>query len=248
MHPVCQEVFPMLPLLTACPDLLSHCQNPNSMYKMDAMLPCEHIETIMFSNNKDDDPHTTIGHCSYLVHHPTVGLWHVTNILSMLVDISMESATSYDAAPAFQDYLAWILDSLLVSHELQKRWRTSPQLQESCKKSSIMSFCTVFALVSSLRDFLTKPMLRKSYILLSVLCADLLEAPANMSETPLRSTICSSILNLATICAKDQVLQRAVCLHLVPAIEVCLADEVTRASMDKDLQVCSSSDAHMNIY
>jgi serine/threonine-protein kinase ATR len=236
-----------LPLLTGFLALFGHCHNPNSVHRIDATLPCDHIETSIFSNDKDDDSQLAISHCTYLVHDPAVGLWHVTNILSMLVDISMESATSYDATPAFQDYLAWMLDSFLVSHDLQRRWRINPQLQESCKKSAVMSFCAVHALMSSLRGFLTDSMLRKGYVLLSILCADLLEHPADISDKLVRSNLCSSIMNLATVCTNDQLMHRVVCLHLVPAIEASLFDEVTRANLGKDFQVRSSLDTFVDI-
>lgn len=192
----------------------------------------------MFSNNKEEENQTTIFDCAYLIDDPAVGLWHVTNILSMLVDISMESAMSHDATPAFQDYLAWILDSILISHDLPKRWRMNPRLHELCRKSAVMSFCTVHALLTSHLDFLTEPMLRKGYVLLSILSADLVEHHGDLREKPVLINLCSSILHLVAICKKSHLMRRAVSLHLVPTLEAFLLDLEAHTNLGKDFQVC----------
>jgi serine/threonine-protein kinase ATR len=191
----------------------------------------------MFSYEKDESQDAIL-HCTYSIHDPAVGLWHVTNLLSILVDVSMESVTSHDPTPAFQDYLAWMLDSFLMAHDLQKRWKANPILHEACKKSEVMSFCSVHAFLSSLAEFLTESMLRKGYILLSALCADLLESPADLSDKSIHLNLCSSILNLVAVCEKHHSLRRVISLHLLPAIEACLLDEMTCSTLGNDFQVC----------
>jgi len=204
-------------------------------------LPYDTIDTSMFSYEKDDTLPDVILNCTYVIRDASTGLWHATNVLSMLVDISMESASSHDATPAFQDYLAWILESFLTIHELQKRWEKNPTLQEACKKSKILSFCTVHALLSSLRKFLSDSILRKGYALLSILCADLLESSADLTEKSVQINLCSGILNLVAICQEHDSMRRVLSLHLIPAVQSAMADERICSNLGKDFQVCVMS-------
>jgi serine/threonine-protein kinase ATR len=115
-------------------------------------------------------------------------------------------------------------------------------LYDACKKSEAMLFCTVHALLSSLRDFLTDSMFRKGYVLLSILCAGLLEHPAELSEKSIRLNLCSSILNLVAICKKHHSMRQIISLHLAPAIEASLVDDVACANLGQNFQVCPSCD------
>lgn len=217
--------------------LLGHLQTPNSMHRLDAILPFGRIDSFMFFNISEDDSEASNSYCTYSIRDPSAGIWHVSNLLSMLVDITMETASSHDATPAFQDYLAWLLESFLVSHHLQKRFEVNPDLYEICKKSRVLSFCTLHALLASLRSHMTDPMLKKGYALLSILCADLLETPAYLSEESITVTICSSILNLAVICKSHYSLRRVISLHLMPSIKSALLDEAVRTKLGTDFQV-----------
>ena len=175
--------------------------------------------------------------CTYVIHNAADGLWHGANLLSMLVDISMEAAASFDATPAFQDYLAWILDSFLEVHELQARWQGSPTLGRSCEKVDSLSFCAVHAILTTLRESLSDNILRKGYVFLSLLCAALLEDTSNVSETPIRLNLCSCLLNLVAICNQHDSMRRAISLHLLPAVQVVLADNSKAMTLGNDFQV-----------
>lgn len=216
--------------------MLACLPNSNGAHLLPITLPSDSIGASMFAN-KDDESQMTASNCTYTIYNSSMGIWHATNILAMLVDISMESANSHDATPAFQDYLAWILDSFLTSHGLQKRWEPYPQLREACKKSEILAFCAVQALLSSLENFLSDSMTRKGYALLSILCSDLLAPQSDVIEKSLHVNICSSILNLSVICKKYDSMRRIISLHLIPAIDTALLDPVISADLGKDFQV-----------
>lgn len=200
------------------------------------ILPSRDPDYPSLSNDKQGQPNPA-SQRTYVVQDATEGLWHVTQLLSMLVDISLEAATSHDATPAFQDYLAWLLDSFLVTHELQKRLRNNPNLQQSETRLEILSFCALHALLSSLRDSLSPLVLRKGYVLLSILCADLLEDPSSLSDKSVRLSFCSSLMNLTVVCNQHQSVHRVVSHHLLAMVKTTLTDESTIATLGKDFKV-----------
>jgi serine/threonine-protein kinase ATR len=177
----------------------------------------------MSSFEGTDESLGSSAHCNYVIRDAADALSHARNVLSMLVDISMAAATSYDATPAFQDYVGWLLDSFLVTHELHKKWRANTSLHPSCSEACVMPFCSVHALLTALRESLPSSLLRKGYTLLSILCADLLEDPTQVSQSSIQLSVCSSIMNLADICRKYDSVRRAVSLHLIPVIRATLS-------------------------
>jgi serine/threonine-protein kinase ATR len=140
----------------------------------------------------------------------------------MLVDVSMAAATSYDATPAFQDYVGWLLDSFLATHELHKKWRANPSSHPSCSDVCLLPFCSVHALLTSLRESLSPSLMRKGYNSLSMFCTDLLEDPTQLSKSSIQISLCSSIMNLAAGCQKYDSVRRAVSLHLLPVVHATL--------------------------
>lgn len=223
---------------------LSHLQHPSTISHgklSDIILPSDAFDILSYiyesTQGKDDTSQSAESNCTYNIHGAESGLGHVTNILTMLVDISMESASSYDATAAFQDYLAWIFESFLTAHELQNKWQIDVTLRESCKKSEIMSFCALHALLSSLQEKLSASMLRKGYALLSIFCADLLKTPADLTDKLIQLKICSSVLNLVAVCKDHDSMRRVVLLHLVPAIQTIFQDEVACAALSNDFKV-----------
>ena len=219
--------------------LLGHLQSPTIISHgntINAILPSREPEYPSLSNDKQGRPNPA-SQCTYIVQDATEGLWHVTQLLSMLVDISLEAASSYDATPAFQDYLAWLLDSFLLTHELQKRLRNNPNLRQSETRLEILSFCALHALLSSLRDSLSPLVLRKGYVLLSILCADLLENPSSLSGKSILLSFCSSLINLTIVCNQHQSVRRVVSLHLVAIVKTALTDEGAIATLGKDFKV-----------
>lgn len=221
--------------------MLGHFQNSNlaSYGKMvNITLPYDTIDTSMFSQEREDDTmRDSIPNCTYVIKDAASGIWHATNVLSMLVDISMASASSHDATPAFQDYLVWILESFLMIHDIQTKWKSNSTFQESCKKSKILCFCATHALLTSLRNFLSESMLRKGYALVSLLCASLLERPTDLIEKSNQLSLCSSILNLVTVCNEHESMRKLLALHLIPAVKYAMSDEESCLILGKDFQV-----------
>jgi len=152
--------------------------------------------------------------------------------------VSMAAVTSYDATPAFQDYVGWLLDSFLVTHELHKKWRGNPSLHPSCSDFCLLPFCSVHALLTALRETLSSSLLRKGYNLLSMFCADLFDDPTQLSKSSIQLNLCSSIINLAAGCQKYDSVRRAVSLHLMPTVHSAFANEnIVISGMGNDLKV-----------
>jgi serine/threonine-protein kinase ATR len=220
---------------------LDHLQNPNIVShsnKLDITLPADDMSRFMSIFEGTETSPVSRNHCSYVIRDATEGLSHARNVLSMLVDISMAAVTSYDATLAFQDYVGWLLDSFLVTHELHKKWRASLSLHPSCSEACAMPFCSVHALLTALQESLSPSLLRKGYTLLSMLCAYLLEDPTQGLQSSIRLSVCSSIMNLAGICHKYDSVRRVASLHLIPVIYATLSGGNTVISnMGNDLKV-----------
>jgi len=205
---------------------------------MDIVLPSDDMRGfVSFVAGNDGSPTSAID-CTYIICDATEALDHARNVLSTLVDVSIAAAASYDATPAFQDYLGWLLDSFLATHELHKKWQGNPSLHLSCSEFCLLPFCSVHALLTALRDSLASSLLRKAYNLLSVLCTDLLEDSAQLSKTSIQLNLCSSIMNLAVGCRKYDSVRRGVSLHLLPLIRSTFTGEDTVVgSMGNNLKV-----------
>ena len=191
----------------------------------------------MFSHDSDGTPSDPIPNCTYLIRFASEGICHVANILCILVDISVAAAASYDVAPAFQDYMAWMLESFLATHEQRKRLQDDLSLYETCRKSSLTSFCSLHTLLSTTKAFFSASILRKGCTILSILCTDLIEKTTGLTEHPIQLTLCSSLLNLVAICKEHYSMHRVVSLHLIPAIRLALSDESRSSSLGEDFKV-----------
>ena len=176
--------------------------------------------------------------CTYRIFDPTEGLRHVTNLLSVLVEISTEAVRSYDATSAFQDYLAWILDSILGVHELHKRRRETPQLLQFNNQLEELLFCTVHALVGGVKSFMSLMILHKSYVILAILCADIIGRPAELSGDTIRITLCSSLLILSMVCKEDDSMHRLVSFHITTAVVAALESEIVCSMLGDDFKAC----------
>jgi serine/threonine-protein kinase ATR len=165
----------------------------------------------------------------------------------MLVDISMEAATSYDATPAFQDYLAWMLDSFLGIHELQKRRRESLNLPQSYNKLEELSFCAVHALISAVKDSMSPTIVHKCNVLLSILVADILERPADLSGDSIRVSLCSCLLTLSAACKEDDPMCRLVSPHIMATVTAVLGDEGVCNILGDDFKVCARHGGQLHL-
>lgn len=218
-------------------DMLSHLQNP-SIIPQGNMIPisspADDLESSAFSQQKEDSPFPLP---RYTISEATHAFRHVSHLLSILVDASVEAVSSFDATPAFQDYLVWMFDSFLAMHDLQKRWHANPELQQVCIDTCLLSFRNLELLLFSVGEELSPAILRKGYLLFSIFCADFLGTPEALQETPDRFKICRGLLNLIAVCKKHDFIRGAVDLHLLPAIATALQDEDTRSKLGNDFQV-----------
>ena len=221
-------------------DILSQLQNHDimsSVHTLDVVLNFDAMDPSAPSFENEARQVASI-HSSYTIQDPVAGLCHVTNVLSMLVDICMESATSHHATPAFQDYLAWLLDSFLVCHGVEKRWQATPLFSKSCEQSEVMALSAMQALLSALRISLPEAVLRKGCELLAILIVDLLENSSRILNKTVTYSVCSGLLTLATVCKRHESTRRSVALRLVPSIRVALNNDTTFLALGKDFQVC----------
>ncbi|KAF4624113.1 hypothetical protein G7Y89_g14062 [Cudoniella acicularis] len=222
---------------------LGHLQSPAIIQhgKMSAVvLPFESLDSSAFSYDRETAS-GSVPLCTYTISDAVHAFWHINNLLAILIDISMAAAITFDATPAFQDYLAWVMDSLFAAHELQRRWRANPQLLQYIKGSTINIICAVQALVSSLRKYISDSLLRKGYLILSIVCAEFLEDLDEVSELSDSHIICSSLLQLAVISKEHDSVLRSVSLHLVPAITATLGNENALAKLGTDFQKAARS-------
>ena len=220
--------------------MLSHLHNRATFshnLMIDVYLPAGEVEQFIFFHHSDGSSSNVVPNCTYLIRFASEGICHVANILCMLVDISMAAAASYDPTPAYQDYMAWMLDSFLTAHEQRKLLKADAQLYESCRRSDIATFSSLQAILSASKAALSDTILQKGYTILSILCADLLETAEDLAEPTLQLSVCSSILNLVGLCRGHFSMHRVVSLHLVPAIQLALKDGSKSSGLGKDFQV-----------
>ena len=204
---------------------------------IDLCLPMDKVEQTMFSHDSVETSSTVIRNCTYVVKTAQEGICHAANILSMLVDISVAAAASYDPTPAYQDYTVWMMDSLLATHEQSKKLQTETSLSEACRKSDMICFSSIHALLFASRTSLRTTVLRKGYAVLSILCAGLIENVEDLTQQPILLKVCNSLLKLAAICKEHDSVLRAVSLQLVPAIQNNLNDNSKMLSLGGDFQV-----------
>jgi serine/threonine-protein kinase ATR len=96
---------------------LDRLQNPNILSHtqvVDIMLPSDDMSRFVSFIAGSEGPPSSAVDCTYVIRDATESLDHARNVLSTLVDVSMAAVASYDATPAFQDYVGWLLDSFLA--------------------------------------------------------------------------------------------------------------------------------------
>jgi serine/threonine-protein kinase ATR len=220
--------------------LLSHLQNPGIIPHgtMGAVkLPSNEGE--FFSVFTHKVPLLDAGlEYTYTIRETPDAVRHLDILLSMLVEILTEAWILYDATPAFEDYMAWLSDTLLVVHEMQKRLRSTPKLLETCEDGSVLLLRAMQCLLSSLDNSHPDAMRRKGSMTLAILLADLLDMPNQRLNEPTLLSICRSILTLSVACQHYNSVHRFVLVHLLPAIRRILGDKETLGGFGNDFQVC----------
>ncbi|TVY82181.1 Protein kinase rad3 [Lachnellula suecica] len=215
---------------------LSHIQNLNiipSGKMTQVVLPPDDMDYFLLSQRKEGSQYS-VPH--YSINEATHAFWNANHLLIILVEVSVDAALSFDATPAFQDYVAWILDAFLAMHELQKRWQSNPSFRQSCLDSCVPSLCAVEQIMFTVREQTSVNILRKGYIIFSILCADLLGEPAALQENPDIFPVYRGLLSLVNVCKQHESMRGAVTLHLLPAMAASLVSEDSRQKFGTDFQ------------
>ncbi|EDN95718.1 hypothetical protein SS1G_11597 [Sclerotinia sclerotiorum 1980 UF-70] len=155
------------------------------------------VTTFSFDNGEDLDESSLL--CTYRLRDASGAIQHAICILSILVKVSIQAASFQDATPAFQDYLAWMLDSFHSTWELHKVW-ISPGLLQDNEVPTVALFCALHALLSSIQTSLSESLLRKGYAYLAIIGADLITTPSNIIDKDVNLVFCQALLHLANIC------------------------------------------------
>jgi serine/threonine-protein kinase ATR len=221
--------------------MLGHLQSTgfiSANHVIDATLPSEGIDNSMFVYEGDAAPSNPIANCTYPMRFGSEGISHVASILSVLAEISVTAVTSYDATPAFQDYMAWMLDSILTAYEQRKRVHDDSELSELCQRLDIASFCSLGTLNHAMQPFLSSTIFKKACTILSIFCADFIEKSYDLIGEVPQFSLCRSLLHLAAVCKEHYSLIRIIQLHLVPAIQLAMEEESRSSSLGNDFKVC----------
>lgn len=207
-------------------------------------MPCTNRNQSIFFIHESLDFTDPLLKCTYSIINADVAILHVKAILSLLLDVFREAASSCDATVAFQDYVTWILDSFVTIHEIVNQWCNTPgisiALQEKCQDWTLWTFRSVHTLLTSLRGILTPSVLRKGYITLTILIAHLLENPSSLSYASVPLDLSSGILNLAYICRQYDSMRSIVSMRLFLAVEIVNVDDGKRTLLGNDFQVSLS--------
>lgn len=193
-----------------------------SSQTLNIVLPSSQADYTLFALDNSGSTSDPTSQCTYVIRTDVEACCHVSNLLSMLIDISTAAASLYDATPAFEDYVVWMLDSFLSANDLQKRCRKYPEHDQQLENLTMMSFSALQALLLSLREYLPGPLLRRGYTVLSILLTDILENSAELLEKCKPLSICSAVLNLANCCNQHDAMRRLMSRRLIPVIRTFL--------------------------
>ncbi|TGO91177.1 hypothetical protein BPOR_0036g00070 [Botrytis porri] len=204
--------------------------------ELDFVLPSDQFKVSSYSFSNEDDMVETSLQCTYRLHNKAGALKHAICILSILVKVSIQASSFQDATPAFQDYLAWLFDSLHKSHELQKVWTFSENSAHDCESPAISLFCDLQALLSSTQNSLSETLVRKGYAYLTIIGADIIINPSNIIDKDINLAFCRTLLHLANICKKYDSTCRIVRLSLLPKLRTVLDDDHAKIIVGNDFQ------------
>jgi len=180
-----------------------------------------------------EGPLNALLNSSYSMRSAAEGLAHVSNLLSILAHASEATATCFDATTAFQNYLSWLMDSFLVVHDIRKRWAANLTLHECCMKTGELFLSSINSLLSSLRHFIWPFVLRKGYMVLSTICAAMLEDPNQLSDQS-QITLCSALLNLTAVCKEFGSMRQVLALNLLATLP---SGEDAHSNLGSDFKV-----------
>jgi serine/threonine-protein kinase ATR len=216
-------------------DILHQLEQPKTLTstKVEIILPASQNDNPKFFSDSIGISSSQVPYCTYSITDSSEAFGQATQSLLMLVDICMEAASSFDATPAFEDYVAWIFESFCTLHNIYQKWRANDSLYKDCLDPDKLSFCSLYDLMLGLKDLLTPSLLRKGFTILSILCANILKEHDPSTQVAIRRCF----LNLASTCQRYDSVRRLVSLDLLPVVKSALEDKSVPEFSDEDFQV-----------
>ncbi|ESZ94262.1 hypothetical protein SBOR_5330 [Sclerotinia borealis F-4128] len=205
------------------------------------VLPSDQFDLSAFYFNIEEDLNQSSLPCTYRIHDAAGGIQHAICVLSILVKVSIQAASFHDATTAFQDYLAWMLDSFYSSYELQKVWISPGTLHQDYEVPKISLFCALHALLTSTQKSVSESLVRKGYAYLALISADIIRDSSYVTDRDVNLVFCQALLDLAKICRKYDSNCRTVRLCLLPKLRTVLDDKDACSIAGKDFQNASTA-------
>ncbi|KAM3088202.1 serine/threonine-protein kinase M1, variant 2 [Clarireedia jacksonii] len=218
--------------------ILSHLHSSNLAshgQEINFVLPSDHFDLSTYCDSLKGSLEQS-SPCNYILRDVTDALRHATYILSILVNISNQAASTQDASLAFQNHLAWLLDSFYSLHELQKIWSIHDNSQSVGIAPSTALYYATQSLFVSIRTTIPEPLVRKGYMYLAIIGAYILDDPSGLADKEVNLTFCQMLLQLALICRRHNAVGQVTNLHLSPKLQVMLGSEDTLAIVGNDFK------------
>ncbi|SZF04158.1 unnamed protein product [Blumeria hordei] len=190
--------------------------------RVDILLPPDDSENIFSLGDRDCKTKTF--RLKYMIRDACHGLSHVSNILHILVDISIEVSSPCDATLTFQDYLAWLLDYLIKAHELLKKWCEVPTLLEPCHNHDELLLQTTFLIVSAPEKLIFPKVARKGFSVLLIICVEILEKSGKLSQTS-QQNLARLFLRLASNCGENGLSHKVTYSRLISKLQGILLED-----------------------
>ncbi|PQE28467.1 phosphatidylinositol 3 protein [Rutstroemia sp. NJR-2017a BBW] len=223
--------------------ILGHLHSSNlasHVQEIHFVLPSDHFDLSTYCNDQQGSFEQS-SPCNYMLRDVTDALRHATYILTILVNISNQAATTQDASLTFQNHLAWILDSFQLSHDLQRIWPIHDTSQPDGIAPGTALYYATQSLISSIRATIPDSLICKSYVYLAIIGADILDDPSILAEKDVNLRFCHMLLHLALICRKHNSVGQVTGLCLVPKLQAMLGNQDTVAMVGKDFENAASA-------
>ncbi|PQE07411.1 phosphatidylinositol 3 protein [Rutstroemia sp. NJR-2017a WRK4] len=223
--------------------ILGHLHSSNlasHVQEIHFVLPSDHFDLSTYCDDQQGSFEQS-SPCNYMLRDVTDALRHATYILTILVNISNQAATTQDASLTFQNHLAWILDSFQLSHDLQRIWPIHDTSQPDGIAPGTALYCATQSLISSIRATIPDTLICKSYVYLAIIGADILDDPSILADKDVNLRFCHMLLHLALICRKHNSVGQVTGLCLVPKLQAMLGNQDTVAMVGKDFENAASA-------
>lgn len=214
-------------------NLITHCE------ALDFELPSDQVNLSALCSDVEEDHSLSYLSCTYKLHDAACAIQHAICLLCILVNLSTKSTQFQDSTTAFQDYLAWMLDSFHSSYDLQKVWISPGAFSQDRELVTITLFSSLHALLSLTRTSSSDSLIRKGYAYLALIAGDFITAPFNVTDKDTNLILCQGLLGLANACRKYDSTSRTVRLSLLPKLRAVIENKDTSIAVGSDFQVCN---------